>query len=224
MIIFIRVLVLLISVIIHEVAHGYMAFLCGDDTAKRYGRLAINPLKHLDPVGSLVIPLLLTLANSPIMLGWAKPIPIDPQKFRNPKMDIIFVSIAGPLVNIILIFVNIIALRFINFYLLSKYNARINIHAILNMQALQSIHLMDILVVFSFYMVIINTVLAVFNLIPIPPLDGSRLLMPFISSSRMVDAYKFMEKYGIAVIFLLLYLNVFDSLFYMSLSLALALI
>ncbi|MCX6718029.1 MAG: site-2 protease family protein, partial [Candidatus Staskawiczbacteria bacterium] len=144
--------VLLFSVIIHELAHGWVAYSLGDPTAKYAGRLTLNPLKHLDPFGSVILPLLLFIAGSPFLFGWAKPVSINPYNFRDQKYGEIKVSIAGPVSNLCLALFFGLILRFVPYSIIS-INPGISI-------ALG-------------YIVAINLWLAVFNLIPIPPLDGS---------------------------------------------------
>ena len=149
---------LLVSIIIHEVAHGYVAYRLGDSTAYKQGRLSLNPLKHLDLMGSLIIPLLLYLSQLPI-LGWAKPVPVDVFQLKKPYKDLMFIALAGPISNVILIclFSLFIEIFLVNFY--SNYTIY--------------------MLYFSLSMVQINIILTLFNLIPIPPLDGSKVLMFF---------------------------------------------
>ncbi len=147
-------IVLLFSIVIHEVAHGSVANLLGDSTANYACRLTLNPISHLDPFGSVLLPFLLILFQSPILFGWAKPVPINPYNFKNPRWDEARVSLAGPAANIL------IALFFgllIRFFPLS----------------LPFLNLFSIIV-------ILNLVLAVFNLMPIPPLDGSHILFAIL--------------------------------------------
>ncbi len=148
--------VLLFSVVIHEIAHGSVALYFGDPTAKLAGRLTLNPLKHLDPFGSVILPLMMlifTMGQGPIF-GWAKPVPVNPFYFRDLKKGEIFVSLAGPLTNISLALIFGLILRFFNFP-------------------------PEISILFS-TIVVINLILAVFNLLPIPPLDGSHVLFALL--------------------------------------------
>jgi Zn-dependent protease len=178
------ILPLLISVILHELAHGFTAKLLGDDTAKKYGRLTLNPIAHTDPFGTLIIPFFLYIAGSPILFGWAKPMPVDFSKMKF-KFSMALVCIAGPLLNLILA---IIAVYFIMFGNMVPDNAWRNFY------------------VFSLVnMVHINLVLMFFNLIPIPPLDGSRILYNFLPS-KIGEKYFQLEKYGFGILFLLIFL------------------
>ncbi|MEN9604619.1 MAG: hypothetical protein RJB39_304 [Candidatus Parcubacteria bacterium] len=151
---FITLLILIVSIVAHEVAHGIAALAQGDPTAKHAGRLTLNPISHIDPVGSILIPILCAISSPGFMFGWAKPVPINPYNFKNHRWGEAIVSFAGPLVNIIIALVFTALIRF----------APISAGFAL----------------FSAYVVIINIVLAIFNLIPIPPLDGSKILFALI--------------------------------------------
>ena len=175
-------IVLLFSVIIHELAHGYVAYSLGDPTAKYEGRLTLNPLKHLDPFGSVILPLLLFIAGSPFLFGWAKPVPINPYNFTDKKYGEIKVSIAGPASNFLLAIIFGLILRFIPDSII-LYNPGISI-------ALG-------------YIVAINIWLAIFNLIPVPPLDGSWILFSFLPASWQ-GAKVFLKQYGIVILVLLI--------------------
>ncbi len=165
-------LILFFSVIVHEVSHGYAALKNGDPTAKFMGRLTLNPLPHMDPIGTILLPILLIIFRSPILIGIAKPVPINPLNFRNYKRGMISVGISGPLSNILL---------GITFALLCKIT--------------NSINLINILKMGSF----INFILAFFNLIPIPPLDGSRVISVVLPYNLSVK-YDRIERYGIFII------------------------
>ena len=155
------IIVFLFSVIIHELAHGWVALSLGDDTAKRAGRLTLNPINHLDPIGSILVPGLLILMSflgaGGIIFGWAKPVPINPYNFRDRKWGGVKVAAAGPLSNISLALIFGLSLRLIP--------------GLVNVPGLFIIFL---------YIVEINLLLAVFNLLPIPPLDGSHILFAFL--------------------------------------------
>ncbi len=175
-------IILLFSVIAHELAHGYVAYSLGDPTAKYEGRLTLNPLKHLDPFGSIILPLLLFIAGSPFLFGWAKPVPINPYNFRDKKYGEIKVSIAGPASNILLAVIFGLILRYIPNEI------------ILNNQGIE---------IALGYIVAINIWLALFNLIPIPPLDGSWVLFSFLPDS-MQNVKIFLKQYGIVILVLLI--------------------
>jgi Zn-dependent protease len=179
-----QILVLFFSVILHEVAHGAAAERCGDGTARERGRLTFNPIPHIDPLGTVALPLLLAVTHSPVMFGWARPVPINPWRFRKPKRDLAIVGAAGPLSNLAVAGVSAALFRLaLPFTGLDHPAARILLSA-----------------------AAVNTVLAVFNLIPIPPLDGSRLLVGVLPR-RLAVPYLRLEKYGFYIIFLLLFLG-----------------
>jgi Zn-dependent protease len=171
------------SVIIHEVAHGVVAERLGDPTARNAGRITLNPLKHIDPMGSILLPAILLITHSPVILGWAKPVPYDPRHLPNPKAAAGKIAAAGPLSNFV-----IAAL----FALLTRLALGMGWSPALT-DAFATI-------------VLLNISLAVFNLVPIPPLDGSKVLFALLPASR--GAYQLMallERYGLILIFAFLF-------------------
>lgn len=178
------IVVLIMSVVVHEFAHGYTAYLLGDNTAKNSGRLTLNPLKHLDPFGSVILPLLLVFANAGFVIGWARPVPYNQLNLRNEKKGTLFVAIAGILANLVLVILFGLLIRFAPSLGIPLYSPFYKITSII---------------------VILNLVLALFNLIPIPPLDGSKILFSFIPVKyRYIE--NFLEKWGM---FLLLFFIIF---------------
>jgi Zn-dependent protease len=181
--ILILILIFLPAVILHEYAHGWVAYKLGDPTAKSAGRLTLNPLKHVDPVGTILLPALLILMRSPILFGWAKPVPVNFMNLDRPKRDMLWVGIAGPVVNILLA---------VTLSLLLKFELAGGLREILGLA------------------ILVNLVLAVFNMIPIPPLDGSRLVMSLLPLPY-ARSYAKLEPYGILIVFALLYFGLLDE-------------
>jgi len=189
---------LLFSVTIHEVAHGYIALRMGDHTAQKAGRLTLNPIKHLDFFGSLLLPLVLKLTGSPIIFGYAKPVPVNFTNLRNVRKSTIYVASAGVLANFILAFLSGIFFR-----ILTNYK-------MLWQTSIISPFIMD-LYSMLFYSVVINLVLAIFNLIPIPPLDGSKILAMCLPTSLRIQFAR-LERFGMIIIIFLLLTNLLDKL------------
>ncbi len=180
------VVIIIFAIVLHEFAHGIVAYWLGDTTAKKAGRLTLNPIKHVDPFGTIILPGILVTLQSlgyPVIpLGWAKPVPVNMAQLRQPKRDMMLVGMAGPLVNLVLaiIFSQIIRLE------LSDAMFEVCLNA-----------------------VIINLVLIVFNMMPIPPLDGSRLVA-FLLPNQLAIKYLRLEPYGIVIVMILLYMGVFE--------------
>ena len=187
----IGVFILIFSVVIHEAAHAWTASWFGDPTAKLQGRLSLNPAVHLDPFGSVLLPLLLVLSGSPILLGYAKPVPVRSEYFARPLRDMMWVALAGPLSNLTVA-------AFFGF--LYKMSFAIVPHLVLGSEVVQF--------VFG-YAITINLVLAFFNLMPIPPLDGSRILMPFLPLKGQLFLNK-IEPYGFLIVMVCVYFGVFN--------------
>lgn len=178
-----QLVVLIFSVVIHEYFHGAVADILGDPTARNAGRLTLNPIKHLDFFGSFLLPLLLFLGTGgKFVFGWAKPVPYNPYNLRNQRRDSALVGFAGPFANLIIALI---------FGLILRFNL---VPADLSGNWVYLYQLIDIII-------ILNILLAIFNLIPIPPLDGSKILFAFLPLSlRGVE--DFLEKYGILFLFL----------------------
>lgn len=186
---FLQVLpVLLFSVVVHEVAHAWVALREGDDTAERLGRITLNPLPHLDVVGSIILPLLLVASGTGIIFGWAKPVPINPRNFRDPVWGDIRVSMAGIVSNLVLT---------VLFALLAI--AAFRLETTLNASS------MGWLASTAQWGVIINLLLAFFNLLPIPPLDGSHVVAHLLPAGWR-DGYRSLGRYGLIILIGLFYL------------------
>ena len=163
-------IVWLLALVIHEVSHGWVAESLGDSTAKDLGRLSLNPLNHLDPIGSVLVPLFLFLSGSPILIGWAKPVPVNPYNLRDKKYGMLKVALAGPLANFLVAVFFALVIRF------------------LPPSTLNLIVLLQIIVTY-------NLLLGFFNLIPIPPLDGSNILFSLLPE-KFSEIKKLLFKYG----------------------------
>ncbi len=189
----IQIVTLLFAVTIHEVAHGYVASRMGDNTARLAGRLTLNPLKHLDFIGSFLLPALLALSRSPIVFGYAKPVPVNFANLRDYRKGVIYVSAAGVLANLVLA-----AISGALFQIASNFESSLYISVFRPF-------FIDLLN-FLFYTVVINMVLAIFNLIPVPPLDGSRILAMFLPTP-IREQFARIERFGLIIIFVLLMTN-----------------
>jgi len=165
---------ILYALTIHEFSHGYAAYKLGDDTAKRAGRLTINPIRHIDPFGTIIFPLMLIITRMPFVFGWARPVPINPYNFRNFKRDTALVSLAGPMANFISAIAFSILFNFLNNTM---------------MQGSQNVFL-----IILYYTIFINIVLGIFNLIPIPPLDGSKIFAAFLPDKLYFKFQQFERK------------------------------
>jgi Zn-dependent protease len=175
--------ILIFSVIFHEVAHGLVALRHGDDTALLSGRLTLNPLSHIDPVGSIVFPLVCVALKMPVF-GWAKPVPVNPNRFTHYRSGMIFVSLAGVGANFL-----IAVMAAVGLFVLGSYTS-----------FLQS---MPFLTTIFAQAILLNLILAVFNLVPIPPLDGSKVLSVLLPS-ELAARYDSLEPYGFMIVMALL--------------------
>ena len=183
----IYIIPLLFAITLHEAAHGWVASKLGDHTARMMGRVTLDPTKHIDPIGTIAIPLVLLISSSGFIFGWAKPVPINFNALRNGKNGMIWVALAGPGANIIMavcwLFVMIVAIN-------------MNIAVLIEMGRIG---------------ILVNCVLAVFNLLPIPPLDGSRVISALLPN-RLAYQYNQLEQYGLYILLGLMFLGGFNYL------------
>ncbi len=173
----------LFAITLHEAAHGWVANKLGDPTAKSLGRISVNPLKHIDPIGTIVVPLFLAMV-SPFVIGWAKPVPVEPRYFKSPLLDMALVAVAGPLSNFVM------ACIWAMFILLIG-------------NLLEPSQLLRFLAEMGRNGIIINIVLMVLNLLPIPPLDGGRVVAAILPRPLLVPFMQ-LERFGMIIILLLL--------------------
>lgn len=185
------IVALIMSIVLHEMAHGYAANALGDPTARLQGRLSPNPLVHIDPLGSVIIPALLLISSSGFLFGWAKPVPYNPYNLNNQKWGEAIVAVAGPAINLLIALIFALLIR----------NAGL-------------LGLNDVFVNLATYIVYMNILLAIFNLIPFPPLDGSKILPAILPSSLQMGYQNFvrkMEGFGflVTIIFIFVFVNLF---------------
>ncbi|MDQ7000593.1 MAG: site-2 protease family protein [Mariprofundus sp.] len=182
----------LFAIVLHEVAHGWVADRLGDNTARFMGRLTLNPIKHIDPIGTVLIPVLLLVVGSPFLFGYAKPVPINFRKLRNPKRDMIWVALAGPVTNLLLALISTLLLA-----------VTVNMPGSMEWVA-QPLALM------CQASIIINVVLCIFNLLPLPPLDGGRVAVGLLPGPMAYQLSR-LEPFGFLIIILLLVSGVLQS-------------
>jgi Zn-dependent protease len=181
---------LVVAVILHEISHGVVANWFGDDTAKKAGRLTLNPIPHIDPFGSLILPAMGALAGLPI-LAFAKPVPVNPAHMRHPRRDMVFVSLAGPATNLLLMTA-------------AAFGARALVHSGNGLGGTLDSTTSNLLLEIVFYFAVVNLLLGLFNLLPIPPLDGSALVERLLPRDWLPGWYRF-RPYGIVVLLVLVF-------------------
>jgi len=185
---------LVLAITIHEVSHGYVANRLGDPTAKFMGRLTLNPIKHIDPIGTVILPLIL-IALGGVIFGYAKPVPINPSNFKDPKKGMAISAAAGPITNVVIAILSSLILVLVVLPLMTIYRGSI-VNSIFTP-----------LVLMLKFSVEINIFLAALNLIPVPPLDGGRVLIGFLPYRQAV-AYSRLEPYGLIILFALIFTGI----------------
>jgi Zn-dependent protease len=174
---------LVVAVILHEISHGVVALIFGDDTAKRAGRLTLNPIPHIDPFGSVLLPALAALGGF-AGFGYAKPVPVNPARLRQPRQQMLFVSLAGPITNLSLMAAGAVAARSMGYHLFDRDEP-------------------STLFLIFYAFAIVNLFLGVFNLLPIPPLDGSSIIERFLPRQHLQAWWKY-RQYGFLILILLI--------------------
>ena len=198
----IALLVLLFAITVHEASHGWAAFKMGDPTAYHLGRVTLNPIAHIDPIGTILIPIMLAIMGFPFF-GWAKPVPVNPLNLRNPRRDNLIISAAGPISNLTVAFIaffGVIILKTLTSGFLGGSS-----QSFVNSLASGIFFIL-------YYTIVINVILATFNLIPIPPLDGSGVLLGLISDEA-AQKYEQIRPYGFIIIIILWITGILRAMF-----------
>lgn len=185
MLIIYKIIAFLVAISVHEAAHAWMANRLGDPTAKLEGRMTLNPLKHLDLYGTIIVPIFLIFFGSPFVFGWAKPVGFDPFNLKDPRKDAGLISLSGPVANFITAIVFAFLIRLTN----------------------GPFSVFTIIFPLFYLIIVINLVLGVFNLIPIHPLDGGKILVGILPPKQAEETDRFLNQYGLIIIFMLIFLS-----------------
>lgn len=207
----ISIVILIFSAVVHEVAHGWMAKRLGDNTADQAGRLTLNPLKHLDPIGSVFLPIILILTHANFFVAWAKPVPYNPYNLRDRKFGELKVALAGPVSNLIIAFVFAMFVRIVTS--MEGISFSLMQGDMTSLLSLTQGSLLVSLVLVAILITYINIFLAIFNLIPIPPLDGSKILYAFLPARGRETLMRF-EQYSFIFLLVLLMTGVLSFIVY----------
>ena len=193
LLIIIQFAVVLFAISVHESAHGWMANKFGDPTAKLQGRITLNPIAHIDLIGTIIFPIFLAIIGAPVF-GWAKPVMVNPYNLKNPRKDGMFISAAGPVSNIISGFIGIVLFLILkSFGIVSLYTGGA----------------IEVLSYILYFFIIINIFLAIFNLIPIPPLDGSGIIEGLLHNEAL-EMYLKIKPYGFLILLIIIYTNLLN--------------
>jgi len=195
---------IIFAITVHEVAHGWVASKLGDQTARLLGRLTLNPLKHMDPIGTVLLPLFMIVTTG-IAFGWAKPVPVDWRNLRQPKRDMALVAVAGPAANLVMLIIWTL------FMMLVNQLPGISPYAMLLLHEMGTVG------------IIINIILIALNLLPLPPLDGSRIVAAFLSPA-MAMKYHQLERWGLVILIVMMFTGVLGKILQPMVSLLLSLV
>ena len=213
--IIIQYAVLLFSLSIHEAAHAWMADRRGDYTARYMGRVSLNPMAHIDPIGTILFPLLNFLGNIPL-IGWAKPVPVNPMHLKNPAHDHMFISLAGPCSNLLASLCSFITLLLLKWFIpganaaILRWVAQIfRVEQMMVIEASSSV--ITPIIGILYFMMIINFMLAIFNILPVPPLDGHWIVAGLLPPGK-AEAFQRLGRYGIFILYGLMFLGIFRLL------------
>lgn len=195
---------IIFAITVHEVAHGWVASKLGDQTARLMGRLTLNPLKHMDPIGTVLLPLVMIVTTG-MAFGWAKPVPVDWRNLHQPKRDMALVAVAGPAANLVMLIIWTL------FMMLVSHLPGISPYVMLLLQEMGKVG------------IIINIILIALNLLPLPPLDGSRIVAAFLSPAMAVR-YHQLERWGLMILIIMMFTGVLSKILQPMVSLLLSLV